>query len=198
MSRPRAWLLGLLLLVAAWFVAAATPDGEARITDPFPVAASPGTPAVGDNIAVTIHDVVVSDGVTSETGWSATGTWLVVDLDAWAVKTETRGALGAAYLVLADRTLSASERPGARNNTTSLLKARLHVGVPQSGSIAFELPADVTTGTAVLQVAQNNGAGATDPSLSLEGDSAIQLPLVLKDLDRVTARELRRTDWVTP
>lgn len=198
MSRPRAWLLGLLLLVAAWFVAAATPDGEARITDPFPVAASPGTPAVGDNIAVTIHDVVVSDGVTSATGWSAAGTWLVVDLDAWAVKTEAPGFIGGAYLVFPDRTFSASERPTVRDTTASLLKARLHVDLPQSGSIAFELPSDAVTGDAVLQLAQTNLAGPTDPAASILGDSVIEVPVALGDLDRVSNRELRRTGWMTP
>lgn len=198
MRGVRGWLLGILLLVAAWFVAAATPDGEARMTDPFRVTASLGTPAAGDNLAVTIHEAVVSDGVTASSGWQAAGTWVVVDLDAWAVRTESPGSIGVAYLVLADRTIAASERPLTLDRASTLLDSRLHVDVPQTGSLAFEVPADAVAGTAVLQIAQDNGAGAGDPSLSLEGDSVIELPLSLSDLPRVSDRALVRTDWVTP
>ena len=198
MRGARGWLVGVLLLVAAWFVAAATPDGEARMTDPFRVTASLGTPAAGDNLAVTIHEAVVSDGVTASSGWQAAGTWVVVDLDAWAVRTESPGSIGVAYLVLADRTIAASERPLTLDRASTLLDSRLHVDVPQTGSLAFEVPADAVAGTAVLQIAQDNGAGAGDPSLSLEGDSVIELPLLLSDLPRVSDRALVRTDWVTP
>lgn len=194
----RGWLVGILLLVAAWFVAAATPDGEARMTDPFRVTASLGTPAVGDNLAVTIREVVVSDGVTASGGWQAGGTWVVVDLDAWTVRTETPGAIGVAYLVLPDRTIAASERPLTLDRTATLLDSRLHVDIPQAGSLAFEVPADAVTGSAVLQLAQDNGAGPGDPALSLEGDSVIELPLSLSELPRVSDRALVRTGWVSP
>lgn len=198
MKGGRGWLLGILLLVAAWFVAAATPDGEARMTDPFPVTASVGVPAAGDNLAVTIHEVVLSDGVTASGGWQAGGTWVVVDLDAWTVRTESPGRIGVAYLVLDDRTIAASERPLTHDGAATILDARLHVDVPQTGSLAFELPANAVEGTAVLQIAQDNGAGAGDPTLSLEGDTVIELTVSLAELPRVSDRELVRTDWLRP
>jgi len=194
----RGWLLGVLLLIAAWFVAAATPDGEALMTDPFTVTAAVGAPAVGDNLAVNIREIVVSDGVSASGGWQATGTWVVVDLDAWTVRTESPGRIGVAYLVLAHRTIAASERPLTHDSAATILDARLHVDVPQKGSLAFEIPADAVRGTAVLQIAQDNGAGAGDPTLSLEGGSVIELPLSLSDLPTVSGRALTPTDWVDP
>jgi len=50
----------------------------------------------------------------------------------------------------------------------------------------------------VLQIAQDNGAGAGDPTLSLEGGSVIELPLSLSDLPTVSGRALTPTDWVDP
>lgn len=168
------------------------------MTDPFRVTATRDETAEGRNIAVTIHDVVVSDGVTTDSGWSATGTWLVVDLDAWALRTESPASIRAAYLLFADRIVSASERPTARDSAGSLLNAPLRVDIPQSGSIAFEIPADAVAQDAVLQLAQGNTVGPTDPALSIEGDSVIELPLSLGDIDRVTQRELLRTEWTGP
>jgi hypothetical protein len=197
-SVARGWLIGVGLLVAAWFVAAATPDAEQRMTEPFRVTAEIGAPAIGDNIAVTVRDVVLSEGVTAG-AWSAEGNWLVVDLEAWTTRSEVPGQIGAAYLVIGDLTLSASERPTSRDSAASIFRARLHVDIPQEGSLAFELPADLAPdAVAVVQLAQDNSAGRGNPALSLEGDSVIELRVPLAGLAEVSDRALLTTGWVNP
>lgn len=186
--RATGWGVGLALLVGAWFVAEATPDGEGRIADPFPVAASVGAPAEGRNLGVLITGATLADRVTFE-GWHATGTWLVVELDAWTVYEELPGTLGSATLDLGERTLRASERPGAYDRTASLFAGGLHLGIPRSGALAFELPADAADAAAMLRL-------AIDPLLV--GDSVIEIPLDLATLPHVAEMALPATEWTTP
>lgn len=188
MRRRFAWPLGVALVVAAWFVSGATPDGEERITDPFPVAAEIGRTAEGRNLAVTVHEATLADRVTSG-GWHAEGTWLVIELDAWTTRTEAPGSLGAAFLVAGDRTFRASERPGAYDPSASLLRAGLHLGVPQSGSLAFELPADAADGEATLRLGLSE---------QLAGDSVIEVAIDLAAVPHAAEVELPVTEWATP
>lgn len=186
---PRlAWPVGLALVVAAWFVAGATPDGEDRITDPFPVAAEIGARAEGRNLGVIVQEVTLADRVSSG-GWHAEGTWLVIGLDAWTIQTESPGSLGAAFLVIGDRTFRASERPGNYSPEASLLRTGLHLDLPQSGSLAFEVPADVVDDHGTLQLALSE---------QLWADSVIEVQLDLAALAHVAELELPVTEWATP
>jgi hypothetical protein len=188
------WATAVALLVAAWLVAAVTPDGEQRMADPFRVSAEIGTPAEGRNVGVTIRNLTLADRVTTG-GWFAEGTWLVVELDAWAVHTELPASLGVAYLVLGDRTFAASERPGGYDTDASLYGTGLRVGFPQSGSLAFELPEDAATESGTLQLALGLTSSAIDPEPSLQGDSVIELPVDLATLPHVAERALPPTEW---
>lgn len=188
MRRWAAWSIGLAFVVLAWFVAGATPDGEDRLTDPFPVPAEIGETAEGRNLGVIVHGVTVADRVTSG-GWHAEGTWLVVDLDAWTIRTESPGALGAALLTVGDRTFRASERPGNYSASASLLRTGLHLDLPQSGSLAFELPADAVDDRGTLQLAIAE---------TMSGDSVIEVEIDLAALTPVAELELPATEWTTP
>jgi len=190
LARAVPWFVSGALLVAAWFVAGATPDGEERITEPFPVAAEIGTPAVGRNLGVTVTDARLADRVTFG-GWYAEGTWLVLDLEAWVVHTESPGALSAATLTVGDRVFRASERAQGYDSSASLFSTGLSLAVPQSGSIAFELPADIAA-----------DADAAVVRLAIEteflGDSVIELPVDISAVERVDELELAATEWITP
>jgi hypothetical protein len=178
------WATAVALLVAAWLVAAVTPDGEQRMADPFRVSAEIGTPAEGRNVGVTIRNLTLADRVTTG-GWFAEGTWLVVELDAWAVHTELPASLG----------FAASERPGGYDTDASLYGTGLRVGFPQSGSLAFELPEDAATESGTLQLALGLTSSAIDPEPSLQGDSVIELPVDLATLPHVAERALPPTEW---
>lgn len=163
--RGATWAVGAALVAAAWGVAAITPPDGAE-ESPFVVPAEVGERAAGRNIAVTVHGVTRTESVRSG-DWSADGNWVVVDLDAEAVLSEYGALLELATLEVDGRTFGASERPD------SLLRAPLSVGVPVSGGLAFELPADVEGGAAVLTLGE-----AADPRL----DSVVEIDLVLDDL----------------
>lgn len=180
MRRALAWAAGAGLVAAAWGVAAITPAQDAE-EEPFVVTAVVGERAVGRNIAITVTDVTRADEVRAGE-WRAEGNWVVVDLDAEAVVSEKGTLLALATLEVGGRTYGASERP------ESLLRESLAVGIPQSGSVAFELAADVTGGPATLRFGET-----TDPRL----DSLIAVDIDLADLDSAADVELEPTAWST-
>ncbi|MEV1128413.1 hypothetical protein [Agromyces sp. NPDC049794] len=180
MTRWVAAVGGAALVIAAWGVALVTPD-DAAAEQPFVVPVEVGDAGEGRNLAVTITGVRAADAATID-GWVATGPWLIVDLEAAAVESESGALLSHATLSIDGRTFRASERP-----PDSLFRSALSVGVPRSGSIAFELPeAALGDDVAVLSLGLSE-----DPRL----DSVIELHLEPRRLDRVEEAELVSSGW---
>lgn len=200
MKRAGAWLLALAMLVAAWFVSGETPDGEQRLHDPFPVAGALGETVVADNLGVTVHDARFADRVSTG-GWSADGTWLVVTLDAWLVHREPAG-LGRAYLVVGDRTFLASERIAAYDADAAIAAWSLHVGIPQTGTLAFELPDDIATDADAAAATLQLSLGRAYPNLSAaqnqQGGAVVELPVDLPALEHDATVALPKTVWTRP
>lgn len=92
---------------------------------------------------VTILDVRAASTVTASSGWSADGTWLLIDLDAESVTTGR--LLKGATLTIDALEFRASER------MDSLFSTNLVPGIPRRGTIAFELPDAMVTGTSPSQ-----------------------------------------------
>ena len=182
-SFPRwaAWAIGAGLLVAAWFVALVTP-GEDQTQSPFPITVAVGEEGVGRNIAATVTDIRRVGELTAG-DWSDEGNWLVVDLDVASVVSEFGVLLSFAEISVDGVRYGASERPD------SLRQEGLAAGIPRSGSLAFELPDDLETGEAVLQL-------AIDGDTRL--DSVIVVPFDLADVPFSAAGELRETGWTHP
>ena len=181
LPRWAAWTLAAAFLVTAWFVALATP-GEEEAQSAFVVAATTGEQAAGRNLEATVTDVRRAAEVRTHDGrWAAEGNWVVVDLEVAAVTEDA--FLFHAVLESDGVRYSASERP------SSLARAQLAAGIPQSGSLAFELPADLESGQAVLELALNNNTRL---------DSLIVLPFDLADTTRVPQTELQETGWSNP
>lgn len=188
MKRALGWTAGVAFVAASWFVAAATPAGEDRLADPFVVTADVGESVTGRNIGATVHEMTIADRVTYD-GWFGEGTWLVVNLDAWAIETESPGALSGVYLVIGERTFRASERPGSYDTEASLFRTGLHLGIPQTGSLAFELPADVLEDQGTLQLAISD---------FLDADSVIEVPVDFAALPHTDEVALTGTGWANP
>lgn len=178
-----AWTIGAALIVAAWFVALVTP-GEEQVQAPFPVAAVVGEPATGRTLTATITDLRRAAEVSAADGWTAEGNWLVVDLQAAAVASETNAYIRHAMVEIEGMRYTASDRPEL------LVDQPLAVGLPHAGSLAFELPDGVDAGAATLELA----ADAGDVRL----DSMIVLSFELADVPVVDETELVRTEWVNP
>ncbi|HYI52296.1 MAG TPA: hypothetical protein VEX42_12075 [Microbacterium sp.] len=181
MTRWATWAVGAGLVAAAWGVAAVTPADDAEEA-PFPVVVELGDRGVGRNIAVTVTDVRRVESVSAGE-WSAEGNWVVVDLDAEAVQSEFGTLLTLATLQVDGRTFRASERP------ESLLRGGLSVGIPLSGSVAFELPEGLDGGHAMLTFGLD-----TDPRL----DSLLVADIDLGAIELDREAELQPTDWSTP
>ena len=178
MRRWVSWGIGGALVAAAWGVALITPPEDA-FERPFPVTVDVGERGEGRNIAITVHDVRRA-GAVSAGEWTAEGNWVIVDLDAEAVVAEFGTLLSLATLEVDGRTYSASERP------ESLRRGSLSVGIPRSGSLAFELADDVEPAGAVLTFGLD-----TDPRL----DSLIVVPIDLREIEVTSDAELQPTEW---
>jgi hypothetical protein len=176
------WPIGVGLVVVAWFVALVTP-GEDQAQAPFHVTAAVGEPATGRNLDVTVTDIRRA-GEVSAGGWSGEGTWLVVDLDAASVVSESGASLDHVALVVDGVRFRASERPD------SLFEQPLAAGISRSGSVAFELPEATTSGDAVLEFALDG----SDTRL----DSMIMVPFDLATVADAGATELAETEWTQP
>lgn len=179
------WLSGAALLAVAGALTLAIPSDDA-LTEPFPVRGTVGEEIASRTLLVTVEDAAFADRLAvSDAEWTADGNWLVVPIEASASRSETAATIGLATLTIDGTTFQASERPSA-----SLLQARLHVGTPLIGDLAFELPADLRSGTAALRLSPTS----TTPLL----DDVITLSLTLDGLPRVPEHELEPPTWATP
>lgn len=186
MKPALAWAVGLAMIVVAWFVSGQTPDGADLASEPFPVSATVGEPAEGRNVGIEVHALALAERVEADI-WSAEGTWLVVDLDVWAIESEPGATFNAAALKVGDRTFTASERG------ESMLGALPLIDMATRGRIAFELPADAADARGTLRLGLN---GTSDVDTLFLGDSVIEIPVDLAEVDRVETLTLDETEWV--
>jgi hypothetical protein len=173
------WTVGAGLLAIAWIVVAVTP-GDDVSEQPFVVAASADEPAMARTFTATLSNVRLGDTATDPRGWAAEGTWLLVDIEAEARREEVGVLLSSAWLQIDGVRYRASERP------QSFLGAALSVGLPKSGTLAFELPDDAVAHTGVIEVAT-----VEEPLL----DAVVTLPVDLAELERQQSVELAPTEW---
>lgn len=187
------WLLTAALLVAAWFATFWTPS-EDDITAPFIVTAEIGEPAVGRDIAITINDVQVSDGVfiagepddgdewtAEEPKWLMPGSWVILTLDAESNISQVGSTIQRAVLVIDGRTYWADERMPSLADSVSLVP-----GVPLNGNFAFEVPPDLRESTGTFQISLN---------FDERVDSVIELTVDLSTLPIEDEVEIVKTDW---
>lgn len=181
-KRVLPWVLTVALLVCAWFVAQATPTGDEAQARAFIVRTTVGEPAEGRNIAATVHDARIARAISSEDGFRAEGTWVVVDLDAQAVR-QQYGASLVAKLRIGDATYASTERG---ESFWLIDRTQLAPGIPKSGTVAFQIPDDLLTETAVLELADSQFTAY---------DSIIAVELDLPSLTVVNEAEIAPADW---
>jgi hypothetical protein len=161
------------ILSVASLILHSTPSQEWQ-QSPISVPAAMNETATGRNVRATVHAVTVAKAVTAGNGWAGTtpGVWVVVDLSVEAVVDDQGAALGTAVLRVGETSFNASTRP----DRGTLAAVRLATGIPLTGPIMFELPADVASSasaeTATLELATNS-----DPRV----DSLIVVPVDLGD-----------------
>ncbi|WP_072314702.1 hypothetical protein [Agrococcus sp. Marseille-P2731] len=179
MRRVVSWVVGLGMIALAALIGTLT-LGDTETAQPFVVEAAVGERAEARLFAATVREVRATEQLSDASGWQAGGTWVVVDLDVEAMQTEVASLLSLAELDLGDRVISASERP------ESLRSASLRLGIPQSGSLAFELPEGALTGEATLRLGR---------SLETRVDTIVELRIDLAAIEREPSIELRETGW---
>ena len=165
----------LVILSVASVVLHTAPDRDLQ-QSPIVVPATLAEPASGRNIRATVHSVAVTDAVTAGNGWAGgtTGVWVVIEVSVEAVVDDQGASLGTAVLRVGDTGFSASTRPG----NATVASVGLATGIPLTGPLMFELPADVVSASvaagATLELATN-----ADPRV----DSLIVVPVDLAALD---------------
>lgn len=169
LTRVGSWVLSAFVLAAAWFVVANTPTLEDKRAS-FDVKVEPGEWGVGRNIEARVVGATFADHLDDQS-WQAPGNWFIVQIEAAAVADADTASLGIAELTVDGITYSSTERSTVLIRGTSLL-----VGVPLSGVLAFDLPAEVRDGTAELRL----GLG-----LDQRLDSIIVVPIDLAAMTRV-------------
>lgn len=174
------WGITIVLLAATWAVnTVALPYDSDEAS--FPVRTNVGHHATAGNLSLTVTDVHAARSITDSKGWSADGTWLVVDVDAAAVQSQSGSSLTFAELTIGDRTFSATERGDTLFNTGALIP-----GVMRHGSLAFELPTGALEGQATLQLANTQ---------RVEDNSVIEVPIDLGGLTVEDSVTLPETGW---
>ena len=188
MNRLLPWVITVGLLVAAWFIAEATPGDDAA-ERAFVQQAEIGERAEGRDIAITVQRVRAAEALSTPAGWRAEGTWVVVEMDAEAVISEYGNLLGRTVLKVGDRVYSATERGEGESSLDDYMLSgeQLVPGIPKSGMLAFQLPDEKSlTGTATLEIAADRFPVY---------DSIITLPVDLADLPVENSIELEMVDW---
>ncbi|WP_456286169.1 hypothetical protein M1D46_16780 [Microbacterium sp. JZ70] len=184
MIRPAAalrWGVGLALVGAAWGVMQLTPDDDV-MREPFRTWASVGERVETRTLAGAVTDARLGERISDESGWRDTGMWLVLDLEIAAMETDADRSLEHVRLTLDDGTVyTASERP-----EDSLYRAPTHVGLPRTGSVAFELPPEAADERARIDI-------GTD--LEPWVDALISLDLDLGSLEVRPSVELLPLGW---
>lgn len=177
------WSMTGVLLAGAWVVSKATLPEDAGI-EPFVTTVQVGDEGRVRNLVATVTDVRLADRVSDASGWSAEGTWLVVDLEAAAAGTQDFHSFSLAQLAIGERTFGATERG------TSFLTQSLVSGVPRSGSLAFELPAGATVEAATLRLGVPSGSVG-----EVLADGVIEVPIDLSALSPVAEVVLDENGW---
>ena len=177
------WLVTVGLLGCAWLVSKATLPDDATIA-PFPAVAQVGEQTNVRNLVVTVTDVHLGRSVEDVDGWSADGTWLVVNLEAASAGTDDFATLSLAQLTIGQRTFTATDR------ATTFNRQSLVNGVPRAGSLAFELPDDVTDDRATLRLGVPSGAVG-----EVLSDGVIDLPIDLAALSSEPVVQLEENGW---
>lgn len=180
MRRVLAWLAGIALIAAAAVVLQVQPSEEQQAA-PFVVHAQLGERIEGRTHAITFTRAVAATHVHDDVGWSADGTWVVVDLDVEATRSEATGMLAHIELQVGDLRFRASDRPSSLRDTVHA------VGIPREGSIAFELGDLPLEGEATVSLAR---------SIETRLDSMTALTLDLGALEVLGDAEIRSPEWV--
>lgn len=180
------WLIAVVLLAGAWAVTLLAPSEDPG-RDAFVTGVPIGERGVGRNIAATVTGVRAASTISSESGWRADGDWLIIEVTAEARADQSTGILGTAVLRIGDRTFTASERGP---DEMSIYRTQLVPGVPQTGSLLFELPRDALHGIATLRLS----TGYAEPW----GDSVLEIPIDLDAVESAGAVTVSDKGWAVP
>ncbi|RFA21033.1 hypothetical protein [Subtercola boreus] len=165
-----------------------TAPTEEQWQAPIAVTGAIGQTLTGRNIQATVTDIRVADSVTASNGWSGetSGVWVVVDASVEAVVTDYGASLSTAQLKVGDTLYGASERP----DQATIEGVPLSVGLPNTGPLMFEVPADALAGDDARD-AEVQLAATSDPRT----DSMIVVPVDLSAIARQTSVTTEKPTW---
>lgn len=162
---------GLGLLALAFVVTFTAPTDE-QTQAPFAVSGPVGEQIVSSHLLVTVHDATLArEAVVDDWVGSTAGVW--VALDATVEARIERTSIGADLYLGGVRYPASSRADGLEGQVVD-------AGLPRSGPLVFELPADILDDPAARSVVVRIG-----PGLDMRLDSVVELTLDLTALDLV-------------
>lgn len=179
LGQAAAWTISALVLLGTWFIVSDTPT-QAEKRASFDVTVDPPDWGAGRNIRARVVGATFAEEIRDDLA-TARGNFFVVQIEASSV-TEP------AVLSVAELDVDGVIYTNTDRVLTTIDGASLLVGVPLTGVLAFELPADVRSGTADVRLGVS-----TDQRL----DSLIVAPLELEEMTRVPAVTVFPTTFPT-
>lgn len=183
MKRWGAWLAGIGLVAAAWGASLLLPAPTAWRT-PYVTSIEMGDVQTSGNLTLTVHSALFADELVDSqpTGiWTGTGNFLVLDVSAQAHNDESLNVFITRTAILNGNEYWPTERV-----YTQLSAAPLSAAMSARGTIVYELPADVRSGTIQVQLGMGDAKQA---------GQITQLEVQLDDVAERDSVRLEKVRW---
>lgn len=174
------WGIGLALTVAACVVSALTPSEQSTLRA-IVSSGDRGEVVHSRELSVELQDATFADQLVVDDR-RIDGNWLIVTAAASTPTSEVDASIRLASVTVDGRIFLSSDQA-----EYTLLDEELRIGVRTVGMIAFELPPDVTGGTAALRL--------TTESWTPELDALIEVSFDLGSLARDSRFEIIPPAW---
>lgn len=178
-----AWATGAALIGVAWGATLLAPEPTAWRT-PYVTEMEIGEAQTAGNLTVQVHDAYLADELvdTQPSGvWTGTGNFLVLDVSAQVHNDESVNVIVTRTAILNDDEYWPTERV-----YTQLSKTPLSAAMSSRGTIVYELPPEMRSGTITVQLGSGDAKQA---------GQVTQLELHLADLDVRDSSTLEEPRW---
>ena len=183
MKRFGIWVAGAVMIAAAWGATLLVPASTAWRT-PYVTAIEIGEVATSGNLTIEVHDVYFADELVDSqpTGvWTGAGNFLVLDISAQVRADESLNVLVTRTAILHGDEYWPTERV-----YTQLSLAPLSAAMATRGTIVYELPPEVRSGTIQVQLGTGNAKQA---------GQVTELEITLDDVDVRDSVRLEKARW---
>lgn len=183
MNRFASWGLGAAFIAAAWGATLLAPAPTEWRT-PYVTDIEVGEVQTSGNLTVEVHDVYFADELVDSQPsgvWTGSGNFLVLDLSAQVYQDESMNRIVTRTAILGDDEYWPTERV-----YTQIGSATLSAAIASRGTMVFELPPEVRSGTIIVQLGSGDAKQA---------GQITQLEISLDELTVHDSMRLEKVRW---